>query len=72
MEPVGTHLSSFLLHHFLGGQSRIRTYVGSRRQIYSLFPLATRASTQERRQIIPTTPRLGHTGRDLWVAANEL
>lgn len=30
-----------------GGQSRIRTCVGSRRQIYSLFPLATRASAQQ-------------------------
>ena len=29
-----------------GGESRIRTYVGIRRQIYSLLPLATRASPQ--------------------------
>lgn len=30
----------------LGGESRIRTYVDIRRQIYSLLPLTTRPSLQ--------------------------
>lgn len=36
-----------------GGECRIRTYEGVRRQIYSLFPLATRATPQKRTHILP-------------------
>ncbi len=53
-----------------GGERRIRTFEGVRRQIYSLLPLATRASLHTNYLLRPTSIYFGFGGIRIEIIVN--